>query len=529
MLENKEVIPGLLSGGIPFSVEVDDMGFVIPGSVDIHAGDEDVLFTMSFDYYADVTNVTYHAGLEGITNETRRLVSDNLVGLGLGLSALDRSYCGVAHAIPTLVTNYNSSARRDYSSSVDVPVGSFEWDGGAWTASASGSDIDVPELTESGSDSSVSPAESTRFDDYICYANPASLAFSVGSFVTNSVSDAVYWDVEDLERILGQYLEQMAALGVETADIYFGERDPLYFDGSGMVRLMGWIGDLNDYRFGEEFDVFVEDPRGRLTATNVSVCVSATASTSYGFGHTYSAGGTLARREGLMPYPGDYSRVKDATLWTVFSRGAVFGTSRNNQWVERSGQGMSPVRYTSSSSYSQAFDYASRSGDFSSLASAWGLADAEYAYLRVGCADKFASMSGGAPFDNPLVMLDLVSSGIDESGTLRNVVFGSGARFFLELRSNLGYVEPYEGRVWEIFADIDETGRIVYARTSGGQPLPIHAYSLSIALKDSDTHVKDGHEPAEHDFNGGAVAGRMTSLSRVNWDWKALKRERNNQ
>ena len=54
-------------------------------------------------------------------------------------------------------------------------------------------------------------------------------------------------------------------------------------------------------------------------------------------------------------------------------------------------------------------------------------------------------------------------------------------------------------------------------------------YSVAVELRNSDIKPKPGYEYDEHyDFLGAAAQGKMESVSRVDWNWNALRREKGN-
>lgn len=496
--------------------------------VEYYCDTESPLCTLAFDYYADVTNVSYRAGLDGITNDTRRLVTDRLAGLGIGLSALDRTYCHVAHVIPTTVTNWIGTASRDYESVPFSPsFTSFSWSDGAWTATIT-EETDIPAPVQSGQSSGVSGQPSSRYDDYVCYANPARLTFSVGTVVDPSSEPGgiVTWTEEDVIRIFGEAAKHVSQasgqnrVGCDLGTVRFLANDgsieigaSVYYPGASYVSVT--------YNFGKP-----------SMPTNVVLFCGATASTAYEFGETWSEDGLLCRSEGYMPYPGDYSRIdrsRPPKLWTVLARGCKAGVSDTREWYTKSGQAMNPISYSSSWYGDQSFDYSSAVGEYSSLAGAWATADGHYAALKSGCVDRFRSVSGiGSPAD-VIGMLDRVSRGIAANGTLQNLVLGANAALNVDLVPICGPGDPTNP--YEIIFDVDgDSVTVEGVYTWGGYrtEFPIAVYGIGVSLRD-DTRIKTGHDPHGYDFHGCGVAGRMTSLSKVDWDWKALKRERNNQ
>lgn len=514
-----------------FSCDVDGLGYVTDFRPGI--GTDDVLFTLSFDYCAEVTNITRHVGLEGLTNETRRLVSDNLSALGLGLSALDRSYCKVTHAIPQVVSNFYASAVRTYSE--DFPIGPvfFDWDSSlnAWVHVVG--EIDVPPLdTVIYESSSVSNVEATSYGDFCVYANPARLSASVGSFVTpdSETEVVVRWESDsDLVDEFGdhvlQFVPDNGRVEVDLID--------LSVDGLGNIRLSCYAlwadEDSGDF---VPFSQYLGQLRTSYNNVNVSAVFSS--STGYEFGRTFKTD-QLDRRTGFMPYPGDFSRVDtDAkpVLWTMFGRGFKGGYDKDHEFAMKSGASMRSVAYEASPGLMQAFDYSCAKGSFHSVQTAFSTADGHYASLVSSCMQKFESATG-LDFWDPISMLDIVSAGVPDA--LSHVVF-SGV-LGLSLTPLCGtdasgpavlehiVFEVRDGAISDVRATCYDHGKNEYFE---GTP-PYDIYSTSVVLREDNTKVRDGHEPANHDFHGGAVAGRMTSLSRVNWDWKALKRERNNQ
>ena len=466
--------------------------------------------------------------VEGVTNTTRRLVSDNLAGLGIGLSAIDRSYCEVAHAIPAVVSNFYASAARTYSA--DFPIGtvSFDWDSslGAWVHVVD--EIDVPPLdTVIYESSSVSNVEATSYGDFCVYANPARLSASVGSFVTPD-PEAVYvvrWEsdsdlVDEFRDLVLQLVPDNGEAVVSLVDISVNSRGDIHL--------------LCAYWTGSDFSPFNQYLGPLQTAySNINVSAAFSSSTGYEFGRTFRTA-QLDRRTGFMPYPGDFSRVDtDAgpVLWTMFGRGFKGGYDKDHEFAMKSGTSMRSVAYETSPGLVQAFDYSCARGSFHSVQTAFSAADGHYASLVSSCMQKFGS-STGLGFWDPLSMLDIVSAGVPDA--LSHVVFSGVLGLSLTPLCGAQASGPvvFEHVVFEVRDGAISDVHAMYCdydSNAGGyfEGTPPHdIYSVSVVLREDNTKVRDGHEPANHDFHGAAVAGRMTSLSKVNWKWRALRREK---
>lgn len=467
--------------------------------------------------------------VEGVTNTTRRLVSDNLAGIGIGLSAIDRSYCEVSHAVPAVVSNFYASAARTYSA--DFPIGAvwFDWDSslGAWTHVVD--EVDVPPLdTVIYESSSVSNVEATSYGDFCAYANPARLSASVGSFVTpdSETEVVVRWESDsDLVDEFGDLvLELVPDLGRVEVDLI-----DLSVDGLGNIRLscnVLWVREgSGDF---VPFSKYVGQLRTSYNNVNVSAAFSS--STGYEFGRTFKTD-QLDRRTGFMPYPGDFSRVDtDAkpVLWTMFGRGFKGGYDKDHEFAMKSGTSMRSVAYETSPGLMQAFDYSCARGSFHSVQTAFSAADGHYASLVSSCMQKFESATG-LDFWDPISMLDVVSAGVPDA--LSHVVFSGVLGLSLTPLCGIDASGPavLEHIVFEVRdGAISDVRPVCYNYDENkyfdGTP-PFDIYSTSVVLREDNTKVKDGHEPANHDFHGAAVAGRMTSLSKVNWKWRALRRE----
>lgn len=482
----------------------------------------------SVEVWYDKSAVTYRAGLDGLTNETRRLISDNLVALGKGLSSLDRSYCEVGHAIPNVVSNFSGHASRRYDATFVAEFGTPSWDGENWTAPLV-ADIDIPALAEAGSSSTSVVEAVTRYDDYVCYANPAHLLFGVGTEVDplSQTSGEVTWGEGDLIHFFGDIVREVSR--GSGATICYCRLSPVYVDANGVIKMNVYVQNYAGTVYTNA-TVGVGDVKAE---TNVTLRCTASAGVNYDYGSTFKKY-ALDRREGYMPYPGDYSRADSSSLWTVMARGCRFGTGDDDEWYtlhsDESGRHMRKIEYVNSPYASQNFEYSSLvQKNIKSVGAAWSAADNNYARLTGDCDAMFASVAGGFSFDNPLGMLNQVSYGLTANDTLKNLVLKSSAKLQIGVAPLCGFEEDRVALHVFFNVDGDNVSLDTVQDYMGTRvTLPFPSYYMNVYLLD-DTQVKRGHEPADYDFHGCGVAGRMTSLSRVDWNWSALRLERNNQ
>ena len=485
-----------------------------------------------------VTNISWHVGLEGVTNTTHRLISKNCAAIGLALSALDRTYMQLETGvgIPGM-TNFYAAADRNYKTEkYTVTTGPLEFLVSSWRCRLAETSIPEPSLEEESS-SLESAGGSAGGGEYQIYCNPAKLTYTMRTAIDPDSSVAhstiVSWDQRTLEYYLRSIVSQKLIYGPRRIEFTFAD-NARFEPPSGEIFLTLQYFSYEQPYVGGSASIGVGFPPQRGMTTELDLVTHFSTQVAYRFGHTDPLQGELRRMDGHYPFPADYSRVSSANapqLWTLFSRGCAWGDAED----EYASDGL-PVRYYYVSEARSSFEYSSLADSYSSLSEAYGVFDDHYSHLAEDCKSKFESAAGlrVEDLEEPLDMLDRVEAGMTEAETLSNLRLEQSSSVQLEvacIAAGGSDLPPVH-----IEGNVDEHGLFTFTRiyrrtsTGGEEPVsfPFGVYSLGYVLDDR-TSIKPGHEPEDENFYGAGVSGRMSSLAKVDWDWKALKRERTNK
>ena len=496
---------------------------------------------MTTVYEYETTNmVKVTVGVEGLTNDTRRLVTDRLAGIAHALSALDRNYYKVTPTFNHVATNMEFTNSMEFETD-SVPA-YIAWEDGVGGHIAATCEL-PPLRAVSRPQMYTNRAESAAVDEH--YAVRVGRIESDVSPEVAVAADSRIWNYsfELSEEYLGRCIREVLPSDYEGwVDIYPNAAITELRDGKFFVEM-----DFDVYGPGVIYSFTVSD------STNLPTSVQLVGSAYYSRRYDYlkTMPPWVGMTDGNPIHPGSaYASTKTGgsaeacALWSIASAGALVGTTTNNAVTT----GMD-VRHHDlwdiEDPRVRDCNYRSFNYNYSDVATCVDYI-ADIFNMMVVKVDSLVNRHSGTPdFTNPFVTIPISAGDVADMVLVADAdetLIGPAGFINGASTPETVYCSPYmlsgyfrHGEItidYALYPKDPEDWRTEMYDDTPHWPLRV----VGVNLAANGAKFKEGHDrPDVVDTYGVSAGGYTTFMSKVDWlGWGALKREpetteRNNQ
>lgn len=468
------------------------------------------------DLVYEVTKSNNVCKVHGVgTNDTRRLVTDQAAGLGQCLSAIDRTFARMDASVSEGVERDYLRTIRYESEPQDITATSFKYGIGYVDSEVMFSGFSVTDDTTNDTTHVVGGRDHVYAG---CSKTSTSVPIAVvGARKTGTTVFVTAGDVWD-------------------ALIGFRPGDPLEQDYDGYVEFNGgeifedgvecvatiadWTGSIVDWKSG------LERPY-TFTVTNVQAVASYSRGYAYGRTRLDSFGFRGDVDDKQIIYPGDFTRVREATLWHIDSRLREAGSADLYY-------GMRDAYVTSLSPPEKRFTWSVQQRAVSRPYARPDELSQMYSTLFYDClteCDEWVSITIGAgDYRIPGEVVPMAAGDVSLDG---NVGLSWDDPEAEDRKVPVWEYSIIEARYHVVFPKGSEMGDPMYVITDDGKMVEAPETGLTTHGM-IEVHVEGdwgSHVPPEErgssrpDSYGARANVKVSGLSRVDWDWGALRRE----
>ena len=475
-------------------------------------------------------------GVEGITNETRRLVTDSIAGLGLALGALDRTYYRLDPAYCTAVTNFQYE--NSISLETDPKEVAVTWDSTGNGHVDTADRIPLGELHADGAPVMITNSYGSVTDlPYVKGMTMKSWGAQPGCRVDGDVGGGYALRFDDDGDFYDFVLREVRARGY---DLEMGVIYPIDLVGDVMTQGVRPDGSFaTHFEYGLSIGVYDTETwertdvpfsvSGDLVLSN-RISMIGTCGYSRGYGHWRSVRPRARFVDGRPTHPGPlgFGRCKSADCWSFLGAGIGRGTKDE------------PITdfYDYYITYDATNLYKSVISPYASAGDCRNVIDSHFVMMR----EKVDAMLGLPNIDDPLAMIPVSADDLAQMSLVatedtvlsqhwtflkdhRYSYYNSGSRTYVTNGVLLGfYLTPSMDGGGFTFRVKDDTYQYE-AVISPQWPLTVASMTLTA---DGTEWLDPDAKPAIDEFWGVAAAGKMESWSKVDWNWNALRRDNGN-